>query len=82
MTLFFLNFTDDIPSFPVDHSYYNAVKQRVDLARLIDQESHSVAKKKHTNDWFIKAAKELDVDLDEDLVYPFILPSWVNGLIQ
>ncbi|XP_033644649.1 ATP-dependent RNA helicase DDX24-like [Asterias rubens] len=59
---------DDIPSFPVDHSYYNAVKQRVDLARLIDQESHSVAKKKHTNDWFIKAAKELDVDLDEDLV--------------
>ncbi|XP_022102555.1 ATP-dependent RNA helicase DDX24-like isoform X2 [Acanthaster planci] len=59
---------DDIPSFPVDHMYYSAVKERVDLARLIDLTNHRMEKKKHTNNWFIKAAKDLDVDLDEDLI--------------
>ncbi|XP_041484197.1 ATP-dependent RNA helicase DDX24-like isoform X2 [Lytechinus variegatus] len=58
---------EEIPSFPVEHSYYQAVKERVDLAREIDKLEHVHSKKKHQNDWFVRAAKELDVDVDEHL---------------
>ncbi|XP_063968406.1 ATP-dependent RNA helicase DDX24-like isoform X1 [Lytechinus pictus] len=58
---------EEIPSFPVEHSYYQAVKERVDLARDIDKLEHVHSKKKHQNDWFVRAAKELDVDVDEHL---------------
>eukprot|EP00057_Strongylocentrotus_purpuratus_P026495 XP_011680969.1 PREDICTED: ATP-dependent RNA helicase DDX24 [Strongylocentrotus purpuratus] len=58
---------EEIPSFPVEHSYYQAVNERVELARDIDKLEHVSNKKKHQNDWFVRAAKELDVDVDEHL---------------
>ena len=54
----------------MDHSYYRAVKERVDLARDVDKLEHVNSKKRHQNDWFVKAAQELDVDVDEDKKYP------------
>ena len=62
--------SEELPSFPVEHSYYKAVRERVDLARDIDKLEHVHVKKKHQNDWFVKAAKELEVDLDEHKKYP------------
>ncbi|XP_072169926.1 ATP-dependent RNA helicase DDX24-like [Diadema setosum] len=58
---------EEIPSFPVEHRYYQAVRERVDLARDIDKLEHLISKKKHQNDWFLRAAKELDVDVDADM---------------
>ncbi|XP_071509669.1 ATP-dependent RNA helicase DDX24-like [Diadema antillarum] len=58
---------EEIPSFPVEHRYYQAVRERVDLARDIDKLEHLISKKKHQNDWFVRAAKELDVDVDADM---------------
>ena len=58
----------------MEHSYYRAVKERLDLARDIDLREHANSKKRHQNDWFVKAAKELDMDLDEHSKYPLSNP--------
>ncbi|XP_070556950.1 ATP-dependent RNA helicase DDX24-like [Ptychodera flava] len=58
---------EDIPVFPIEMRYLTAVKERVNAARTLDKMDHQFMKKKHHNDWFSKTAKELDIDLDEDL---------------
>ncbi|CAG8666418.1 9671_t:CDS:10, partial [Ambispora leptoticha] len=57
-----------LPDFPVDQSIVKAMKQRISLARKIDQEEHKLQKSNYDDDWLKKAARDLDVDVEEDLL--------------
>ncbi|XP_071836230.1 ATP-dependent RNA helicase DDX24-like [Apostichopus japonicus] len=59
---------EEIVNFPVDHQYLREVTDRVELARDIDTLTHQFEKKKHKNEWFQQAAKEMDLELEEDQV--------------
>ncbi|KAJ3286470.1 ATP-dependent RNA helicase [Borealophlyctis nickersoniae] len=59
---------DGVPEFPVEMSVLSNIKQRINLARKIDQEEHVVSKHKHDKNWYKKAAEEMDIELDEDLI--------------
>jgi hypothetical protein len=58
---------DDYPEYPVESAYLKGVRQRVNLARTVDKLSHSFEKQQAKKSWFVKAAEEADLDLDEDL---------------
>lgn len=38
-------------------------------------------KKKHQNDWFVKAAREMDMELEEDKLYPLLLYPVYDSII-
>ncbi|CAG8458870.1 16842_t:CDS:10 [Cetraspora pellucida] len=58
-----------IANFPTDGGVINSMKQRIDLARQIDQEEHKLQKGNHDDEWFKKVAEDLEVDLDDDLLF-------------
>ncbi|CAG8762306.1 4566_t:CDS:2, partial [Dentiscutata heterogama] len=58
-----------IANFPIDGGVINSMKQRMDLARQIDQEEHKLQKGSHDDEWFKKVAEDLEVDLDDDLLF-------------
>lgn len=63
-----LSFTDeDLPTFPVDHSYLSNLKRRIRLASDISKLRHQVKKVANENNWYHKAAKELDIELDDQI---------------
>ncbi|XP_060085652.1 ATP-dependent RNA helicase DDX24-like [Ylistrum balloti] len=64
-----LNRSEELPVFPVNHQILTVIKRRVDLAKQVDKLEHSVTKQKRQNDWFEKASKEVDIDLDENLLH-------------
>ncbi|GAB1600477.1 ATP-dependent RNA helicase DDX24-like [Argonauta hians] len=64
--LYSLNRTKDFDLFPVDINYMASINARIKLALKIDSEEHKFEKKKHDNNWFQKAAKEMDIELDEE----------------
>ena len=45
-----------------------ALKKRLSIAYDIDKIQHKANKRAQSNEWFLKAAEELDVDLDDDLI--------------
>lgn len=51
--------------FAVDMSYMPAIKKRVNLARRIEKHLHEKRKNKSDADWFKRAAKDMDIDVDE-----------------
>jgi ATP-dependent RNA helicase DDX24/MAK5 len=51
--------------FPVDMAYLPAIKKRVSLARRIEKHIHEKRKSKSDADWFRRAAKDMDIDVDE-----------------
>ncbi|CAG8518190.1 9584_t:CDS:10 [Acaulospora morrowiae] len=59
---------DDIPNFPIDAGIINSMKQRINLAKQIDQEEHKLQKSSHDDGWLKKAAEEFGVELHEDLL--------------
>ncbi|XP_064625673.1 ATP-dependent RNA helicase DDX24-like isoform X2 [Lineus longissimus] len=63
-----LNRDEDLPLFPINDEILPAIHARVELARKIDVEEHRVRKANHSNNWFKKAAEEMDIELDEDLL--------------
>ncbi|XP_077991447.1 ATP-dependent RNA helicase DDX24-like isoform X1 [Glandiceps talaboti] len=58
---------EDIAMFPIERRYLSAVKERVNATRMIDTMEHRYMKKKRQNDWFIRNAQELDIELDDEL---------------
>ncbi|XP_065168949.1 ATP-dependent RNA helicase DDX24, partial [Atheta coriaria] len=56
--------TEDLPSFPVQEHYLNAVKQRVNLARQVDKLDLQVRKANAESGWYEKAAEEMDIIID------------------
>ena len=50
------------------------------LAKRIEATSHTADKKKKREDWFVRSAKALDIELDNDL-YPFFLLKLSNSYL-
>lgn len=57
-----------IPQFPFDESSLAASKKIVKLAKEVDALGHSKKKVRLNNDWFTKAAAEMDIELDDDML--------------
>ncbi|CAF0845072.1 unnamed protein product [Adineta steineri] len=62
-----LNRDEDLQTFPVDVTYLSNLKRRVRLASEISKLHHQVAKVANENNWYHKAAKELDIELDDNI---------------
>ncbi|GAA5848483.1 hypothetical protein JCM8547_004527 [Rhodosporidiobolus lusitaniae] len=58
--------TIDLPTLPLDFSILDQLKQRVELARKIDQSAHKVTKQAHEDKWLREAAEAMEIDLSED----------------
>ncbi|KAK2167677.1 hypothetical protein LSH36_25g03069 [Paralvinella palmiformis] len=71
-----LNRDEDLPPFPVDKDIFLGVKLCVSLARNIDKEEHSLNKKKHENLWYLRAAEEMDIELDDDKLLNYLGDDW------
>ncbi|GFR65240.1 ATP-dependent RNA helicase MAK5 [Elysia marginata] len=56
----------DLPLLPLESDLMPAVKQRVSLARDVDVKEYRLKKKKVKNNFFIKAAEEMDMIIDDD----------------
>ncbi|KAL5017190.1 hypothetical protein ScPMuIL_006779 [Solemya velum] len=61
-----LNRNEDLPGFPVESDFLPTLKAHLTLAKEIDTKEYRFNKKKHQNDWFLKAAREMDMELDDD----------------
>ncbi|XP_030766553.1 ATP-dependent RNA helicase DDX24 [Sitophilus oryzae] len=55
---------EDIPIFPVEDRFLNAVKERVNLARQVDKLQLQVKKVSSEEGWLQKAANEMDIIVD------------------
>lgn len=62
-----LNRDEDLKSFPIESNYLNSLKRRVNLSAEISKLQHQVKKVANENNWYHKAAKELDIELDENI---------------
>ncbi|XP_074042289.1 ATP-dependent RNA helicase DDX24 [Leptinotarsa decemlineata] len=56
---------EDIPVFPIQQNFLNAVKHRVNLARELDKLQLQVRKANSEAGWFQKAAEEMDIIVDD-----------------
>jgi len=59
---------EDVPELSVDHDILSKLKERVALARQIDNAQHNVKKKNHERNWLIETAEALEIELDDDLL--------------
>uniref|UniRef100_A0A3Q2UBA2 ATP-dependent RNA helicase n=1 Tax=Fundulus heteroclitus TaxID=8078 RepID=A0A3Q2UBA2_FUNHE len=59
---------EDLPVFPVEDKCFDAIKERVNLARKIEKIEFFNSREKQHDSWFKQAAKDLEVDLDDDLL--------------
>ncbi|KAJ3274820.1 ATP-dependent RNA helicase [Terramyces sp. JEL0728] len=57
---------NQIDDFPVDGSITAAMKQRLTLARQLDQLKHKQKKFQNNKDWFKKAAEEADIFMSDE----------------
>ena len=60
-----MKLTSDLPSLEVDDRVLPDIKKRVILARNIDKEEHQQKKRSSEKNWFEKAAKSLDLELED-----------------
>nr|CAI5824205.1 unnamed protein product [Callosobruchus analis] len=58
--------SEDLPIFPIQQSYLDNVKQRVNLARELDHLQLQVHKANSEKNWYQKAALDMDIIVDED----------------
>ena len=58
---------EDLQTFPVDNTYLTNLKRRVRLATEISKLHHQAAKVANETNWYHKAAKELDIELDDNI---------------
>ena len=57
-----------LPETSLDTRRLAVVKRVVAQARKVDKALHSASKKKAEKDWFVRSARELDVEVGEELV--------------
>ncbi|RWS24459.1 ATP-dependent RNA helicase DDX24-like protein [Leptotrombidium deliense] len=60
-----VNQGNDLTTFPIDETVMKVIRNRVNLAQEVDKLEHSSRKNKAEDNWFKKAAKELDVEYDD-----------------
>lgn len=58
---------EDLQTFPVDNTNLTNLKRRVRLATEISKLHHQAAKVANETNWYHKAAKELDIELDDNI---------------
>ncbi|XP_059543119.1 ATP-dependent RNA helicase DDX24 [Myotis daubentonii] len=58
---------EDIPLFPVETKYMDAVKERVQLARQVEKAEYRNFQACLHNSWIEQAAAALEIELDEDM---------------
>lgn len=56
----------DLPTLPTDFSILDQLKQRIELAKQVDQAHHKLQKQAHDDKWLREAAEAMEVDLDDD----------------
>ncbi|XP_061551352.1 LOW QUALITY PROTEIN: ATP-dependent RNA helicase DDX24 [Phycodurus eques] len=59
---------EELPVFPVESHYMEAIKERVNLARKIEKVEFFNSRQKHHNSWFRQAAEAMDIELDQNLL--------------
>lgn len=62
-----------LPHFEVDQNKLKRARKLVKLAQNIDKLEHKIKRTSANNRWFVNAAKEMDVDIEDDL-YPLFYP--------
>jgi hypothetical protein len=55
-----------LPNFPVDALYWKPVQKRVHIAQKIAKLQLDNQRINSKNAWIIRAAKEMDIDIDSD----------------
>lgn len=71
MKLFIIFSDKPLPNFPVDQNIFKVLKERVALARAIDKSEHRIKRLSAQNRWIVNAAKEMDIDIEDENLYPF-----------
>lgn len=69
MFIFITCLDEDLQTFPIDIQYLSSLKRRVRLASEISKLHHQVSKVTNETNWYRKAAKELDIELDDNIQY-------------
>lgn len=64
-----LNKEKALPPFPIDYNVFKILKEHVHLAREIDKTEHRQKRLQAQNRWFTNAAKEMEIDLEDDLLH-------------
>ncbi|XP_077411514.1 ATP-dependent RNA helicase DDX24 [Vanacampus margaritifer] len=59
---------EELPTFPVEIQFMEAIKERVNLARKIEKIEFYNSRQKHHNSWLRQTAEAMDMALDEDLL--------------
>jgi ATP-dependent RNA helicase DDX24/MAK5 len=57
---------DDIPTFPMDTMYLQAIRKRVSVARRIESALHKRKKRQRDSDWLRSSAQAMELELDRD----------------
>ncbi|KAM0753840.1 P-loop containing nucleoside triphosphate hydrolase protein [Meredithblackwellia eburnea MCA 4105] len=56
----------DLPVLPTDFSILDKLKQRLELAKKIENADHKASKEAHDDNWLRQAAEAMEIDLDSD----------------
>lgn len=67
---------DDIPEVSIEHYLLDKLKERIQLARRIDNAQHKIKKENHERHWLKEAADAMEIELGSDfeLRYARFLP--------
>lgn len=66
LKLMSLSLDVDMPDLPVEHDILDKLKERVALARKIDNLRHRAKKVSHEKSWLKETAEALEIELDSD----------------
>lgn len=56
----------------MDQNVFKSLKERVSLARAIDKLEHRMKRLSAQNRWLLNVAKDVDIDIEDNDVYPLI----------
>ncbi|KAI0066909.1 DEAD-domain-containing protein [Artomyces pyxidatus] len=59
----------DIPELPIEHHFIDKLKQRLQLAKQIDNAQHRASKATHDRNWIRAAADAMDIELESECVF-------------
>lgn len=65
--LLYLAGENEIPQMPFEIDLLDKLKERVQLAKKIDNTEHQSKKEKHEKNWLKEAAEAMEIELDSDL---------------
>lgn len=57
---------DDLDTLPFEHSILDKLRERLELAKRIDDVEHTASKQAHDDNWIKKTADAMDIEIDSD----------------